>query len=449
MSSFQKLLSGKRPLAVYFQSWSCGWVGSGENLDLAKIPSPINVVFLSFAKPNCNYTKGSMTFSGTGLDFSSDFAVVKDAIQILRKRNVVVMLSVGGATYPFDGFNPKAVVDFANDLGVDGIDIDWEPHAGAAEAHLLGPIIGQVRSIYPTGLISIAAFSIGAYGTGPFANSPPSGQNTGMCIPGLQSNGFQLDFICLMSYDASPIYDPVTAFNAYRSYYNGPILIGAEVPPEAWGGHVITLSEVERYSKCVFNDPNKSNGLFVWSYQKGGEPSSMSIINTASKIFNASVPTPAIPTPPKPTPPKPTPATPTPATPTPPKPTPPKPTPATPTPPKPTPATPTPTPSVTSWTSNTLYSTGQIVMYNGQKYSCVQGHSSIITWEPSIYTQALWKHAPAPAPAHSVTNWAQNTLYSIGQIVMYNGQKYSCVQGHSSIITWEPSIYTQALWKAI
>ena len=391
--SFQKLLSGKRPLGVYFQSWSCGWASSGANLDLAKIPPPINVVFLSFAKPNCNYVKGSMSFTGTGLDFSSEFSVVKDAIQILRKKNVVVMLSVGGATYPFDGFNPKAVVDFANDLGVDGIDIDWEPHAGAGEAHLLGPIIGGVRSIYPKGLISIAAFSIGAYGAGAFANSPPSGQNTGMCIPGLQSNGHQLDFICLMSYDASPVYDPVTAFKAYRSYYNGPILIGAEVPPEAWGGHVVTLSEIERYSKGVLNDQNKSNGLFVWSYQKNGEPSSMSIINTAHKIFNVSTPTPT-PVPAKPTP-TPTPAKPTPAKPAPAKPTPtpakPTPTPAKPTPAKPTPTPAKPTPGVSNWAPNTLYSIGQIVVYNNEKYSCIQGHSSIITWEPSIHTQALWK----------------------------------------------------------
>jgi chitinase len=381
MSLFQKLLNGKRPLGVYYQSWSTPWASSGANLDLSKVPSPINVVFLSFAKPNCNYTKGSNTFSGTGLDFSSDFAVVKDAIQILRKRNVIVMLSVGGATYPFDGFNPRAVVDFANDLGVDGIDIDWEPHGGASEAHLLGPIIGQVRSIYPKGLISIAAFSIGAYGVGEFANASPSGQNTGMCIPGLQTNGKDLDFICLMSYDASPVYDPVTAFRAYRSYYNGPILIGAEVPPEAWGGHVVTLSEVERYSKGVVSDKNKSNGLFVWSYQKGGEPSSMSIINTASKIFNAATPTPPKPTP---TPPKPTP------TPTKPTPTPAKPTPAPPK-PTPTPPKPVPSPSFPIWAPNTSYTAGQIVTYNGSNYSCVQSHSSIITWEPSIHTQALWR----------------------------------------------------------
>jgi chitinase len=384
---FQKLLNGKRPLGVYFQSWSCPWASSGAALDLAKVQAPINVVFLSFIKPNCSYVKGSNTFTGTGLDFSSDFSVVKEAIQILRKRNVVVMLSVGGATYPFDGFNPRAVVDFANDLGVDGIDIDWEPHGGAQEAHLLGPIINSVRSIYPEGLISIAAFSIGAYGVGEFSNATPAGQNTGMCIPGLQSNGKDLDFICLMSYDASPAYDPVTAFRAYRSYYNGPILIGAEVPPEAWGGHVITLSEVERYSRGVVGDKNPANGLFVWSYQKGGEPSSMSIINTANKIFNQSAPTPA-PAKPTPAPAKPAPAKPTPA-PAKPTPAPAKPTPA-PAKPTPAPAKPTPAPGVVNWIPNTSYKIGQIVMYGGSRYQCRQAHTSIITWEPSIHTQALW-----------------------------------------------------------
>jgi len=387
---FQKLLNNKRPLGVYFQSWSCPWASSGAALDLAKVPAPINVIFLSFIKPNSTYVKGSNTFTGTGLDFSSDFSVVKEAIQILRKRNVVVMLSVGGATYPFDGFNPRAVVDFANDLGVDGIDIDWEPHGGAQEAHLLGPIINGVRSVYPEGLVSIAAFSIGAYGVGEFANAAPAGQNTGMCIPGLQSNGKDLDFICLMSYDASPVYDPVTAFKSYRSYYNGPILIGAEVPPEAWGGHVITLSEVERYSKAVVSDKNSTNGLFVWSYQKGGEPSSMSIINTAQKIFNQSAPVQPAPAKPAPAPAKPAPA-PAPAkpAPAPAKPAPAKPAPAKPAPAKPAPAKPAPA-LAANWMPNTAYKIGQNVMYAGSCYQCRQSHTSIVTWEPSIHTQALW-----------------------------------------------------------
>jgi chitin-binding protein len=31
-----------------------------------------------------------------------------------------------------------------------------------------------------------------------------------------------------------------------------------------------------------------------------------------------------------------------------------------------------------------------MVLYNNKKYKCIQSHTSIVSWEPSIYTQALW-----------------------------------------------------------
>lgn len=44
--------------------------------------------------------------------------------------------------------------------------------------------------------------------------------------------------------DAGPTFRPTQAFNAYRSLYSGRILLGVEVPPEAWGGHVTSEAEV-------------------------------------------------------------------------------------------------------------------------------------------------------------------------------------------------------------
>jgi chitinase len=140
---------------------------------------------MSFVKPDCAYTKGSLTLGGTGLDFSSSGSVVRDAVATLKARNpnTHVLLAVGGATYtnfaggrrgrvrprawlsallhgvslaeqgaphrrrptptaprqppqprhpPLPaptrpGLNTQCIKDIVTDFGLDGADIDWEP----------------------------------------------------------------------------------------------------------------------------------------------------------------------------------------------------------------------------------------------------------------------------------------------------------------------------------
>lgn len=281
-----KLLNGKAPIGTYYQAWSAPWSSKSADFDLAKVSTPINIVYLSFAQPNCTYKAGSNTFSNTGLSFSSDFSVVKGAVEILKKKGIIVMLSVGGATYPFTTYNAKNVADLCNDLGCNGIDIDWEDEHGFER---FGGLIKSTRDALPNGCISAAGFSVGAYGEGDFKNAQPGSSRTSMNIQGLKSNGFMLDWINIMSYDASPVYDPIVAFKAYRSFYKGPLMIGGEVPPEAWGGNVIKLDDVKKhatYAKSV----GPEHGYFTWSYQKQGTPSSNDILNTAAAILNASSP---------------------------------------------------------------------------------------------------------------------------------------------------------------
>ena len=386
----------KNPIAVYYQSWSANWSSSVSTFDLSKIPDPINVVILSFVNPNCSYVSGSNSWSGTGLDFSSDFNIVKGAIQLLQKRNIIVMIAVGGATYPFNVFNPSNIASLVKDLGVNGVDIDWEPPSGVADSDKLSPIIQKMKSVLPKGLLlSMAGFSVGCYDT-----ELPQSTNTGMNIAGIKSNGKDLDFINIMSYDASPIYDPLIAFKAYRKYYSGPLLLGAEVPPEAWGGHIITLPEVESYAKCVMND-SQNNGIFVWSYQKTGFPSCMDIINTAIKVFKNS-PVNPLPTPVNPLP---TPVNPT-----------------------PTPVNPTPE----NWTKDKIYTKNSIVLFNNNKYICL---TDVLSCTPDKNAWSLLE-----------SSWSSGKTYVTGQIVSYNGKAYKCLQSHSSINEWSPES-AQSLWS--
>ena len=48
---------------------------------------------------------------------------------------------------------------------------------------------------------------------------------------------------------------------------------------------------------------------------------------------------------------------------------------------------------------------------------------------------------PPPPPPAGGGSWAPNTSYSVGQIVTYGPQSYTCRQSHTSQVTWEPPTY--------
>ncbi|UQU65134.1 lytic polysaccharide monooxygenase [Couchioplanes caeruleus] len=102
-------------------------------------------------------------------------------------------------------------------------------------------------------------------------------------------------------------------------------------------------------------------------------------------------------------------------------------------------------------------------------YSCVDlnvggggGGSATPTTPPAAPTTRPTTAAPTAAPttAAPTTNapttsapggsasgsWAAGVAYKTGDVVSYEGKKYKCRQAHSSIHSWEPSIYTLALW---
>ena len=89
----------------------------------------------------------------------------------------------------------------------------------------------------------------------------------------MSDNCSHIDQLNVMSYDASPEYDPQSALAAYQNYFKGKVVMGVEVPPEAWGGHVYTILEVRNLAQAVI-DLNAA-GMMLWSLQKqpNGTPS--------------------------------------------------------------------------------------------------------------------------------------------------------------------------------
>ena len=179
----------------------------------------------------------------------------------------------------FGGFKADTVASFVKDFGLDGVDIDYEPasancsNAGGAvscpsDAEYVS-VVESMRAALPSPYwISIAAWSVGAYGEGAWASAPPESLSKGLTLAVLKQASSALDLVNVMSYDASPAFDPLEALKAYQHYYSGKIAMGIEVPPEAWGGHLETVGEIDALADAV-NGSNAA-GLMLWSIQKPG-----------------------------------------------------------------------------------------------------------------------------------------------------------------------------------
>ena len=267
-------------IGVYFESWACPWAATGAASALAKIEKPIDVVYLSFVNPNCTYLRNQQSFANTGLNFSLDFPTVKIAINLLRAKGIRVMLAVGGASYVFTTYNVANCVALMEDLGCDGLDLDWEPADGYAAAQQLGPLIARTRTALGSSkFLSFAGFSTGCY--------DPNGDTfRGMGIPGLQSNGHQLDWVNIMAYDAGKDFDVIQCYESYKKYFKKPVCVGFEVGKQGWGDAWLTLDDVTRV--CKYISP-RQDGCFVWAYFKSDGPSAVSVCQTASGILNAPV----------------------------------------------------------------------------------------------------------------------------------------------------------------
>jgi chitinase len=279
---------------------------AGKDTPLAKLPAYVNVVNVAFMRPDASYTAGSFKLAGTGVEpaywaVADSGQILREAIAELHRRNpeTQVMISVGGATYfNWTAFGPDAVAAFVTDMGFDGVDLDYEP--GDASVHCTQSmskvnclsdktfidLVTRMRTALPRPkLLSIAAWSVGAFGEDQWVNAQPPSEFRGMALALLRSSaGRLLDRVNVMSFDAGPMYSPAEALAAYQNYFCGPVLMGVEVPPEAWGGHVYTLTEVRALADTVL--AKKGGGMMMWELHKpgGGTESNPSAQMMASAV---------------------------------------------------------------------------------------------------------------------------------------------------------------------
>lgn len=285
----------RHPVMVYHDSWWERPAGPGAALSLAAIPRTADLVALGFARPDLHYA-GGLDLRGTGLEYRAPGAAVRDAVLLLRRRNpaVRVLLSVGGASYiGWDALDEGAVARLVRDLGLDGVDVDYEPpdpqcRPGPACASDPGwrAAVRRLRVALPRpALLSVAGWSVGAYGQGRWTDAPPHSPWTGSAVALLRSpEAALIDLVAIDAYGAGPRYDPAEAFAAYRSLWPGPLLIGMLAPP---ADTAATVAQAGRLARVARADRSGGVMVYAWLGRPAGaaEPAGRPLVDAAARML--------------------------------------------------------------------------------------------------------------------------------------------------------------------
>ncbi|KDD72293.1 hypothetical protein H632_c3570p0 [Helicosporidium sp. ATCC 50920] len=238
-------------------------------------------------RPDTTYS-GGVTFKGTGLKFSSDAAVIKDTIALLKQKNphTKVLVSVGGnLVYSWDLLNAPAIANFVQTFGLDGVDIKYEPIT--AECHVWDGmkwcdteyeytyIIRTLRAALPRPyILANAVLPVGAYGEGDWASARPLTKFNGFAIGPLKLAGKDLDLLLLMAHNAGAYnaleLDFREASAAYASVFGGDILLGVQLVLNSWGGRQLSLAQVDSLTDHVKS--KRMAGMVIFPANKRPEP---------------------------------------------------------------------------------------------------------------------------------------------------------------------------------
>lgn len=96
------------------------------------------------------------------------------------------------------------------------------------------------------------------------------------------------------------------------------------------------------------------------------------------------------------------------------------------------------------WEPDKDYEVGAVVRYESRLWECRQAHTSQVGWGPGEVL-ALWYRYRG---ADEGEEWEPSTPYTAGDEVEYEGERYRCLQGHTSQEGWEPP-NVPSLWERI
>lgn len=99
----------------------------------------------------------------------------------------------------------------------------------------------------------------------------------------------------------------------------------------------------------------------------------------------------------------------------------------------------------TNWYDEGVYNVGELVHYNGNIYKCKYQHNAIASWTP-VTAFTLWEKVNQLFTSIRPMPWETWTSYEVGARVVYDGVSYECTSTHTSQPGWDP-VSVPALWK--
>jgi hypothetical protein len=279
---------------AYFGSWAEQPAEIALATRIATLPAYLDIVVLGFARPDARFDESRPDdLSLTGLQTPYGGRILAGAVAALHERHpsMRVVLAIGGSAYAalWDKYDPAAIARLVRALGLDGVDLDYEPAwPGCGPAQIGGgasircqsdarwvDFIERTRAVLPRpALLTVPGWSTGAYGAGAFSADKPAGRYAGsMLWLGREPAARQIDLISVMAYEAGPAFDPARALAAYRSIWAGPLLLGAMVPPDGSGGPEYSVPVLTRYAASQRDE--RLGGVMLYSIEQAppGSPS--------------------------------------------------------------------------------------------------------------------------------------------------------------------------------